>query len=127
MIAARVATVAMSWTIHPINSSGQLDAVLRPVLDAIERARVRIESVVAPRTLDVVVQAWPGRVIERFGFAGYAPTADMIQLTVDPDNPNLVDHLGEPFERMVAHEYHHTLRSLAPGLLARTLSRDPCA
>ena len=37
------------------------------------------------------------------------------QITVDPDNPNLVDHLGEPFERMVAHEYHHTLRRIAPG------------
>ena len=106
----------MSWTLHPINSSGQLDAVL----EAIERARVRIETVVAPRTLDVVVQAWPGQVIERFGFVGYAPTADMFQLTVDPANPNLAGHLGEPFERMVAHEYHHTLRWIAPGY-GRTL------
>ena len=110
----------MSWTLHPINASGQLDTVLEPVLDAIERARVRIESAVAPCTLDVVVQAWPGCVIERFGFVGYAPTADMIQLTVDPHNPNLTDHLGEPFERMVAHEYHHTLRCVAPGY-GRTL------
>ena len=110
----------MSWTLHPINSSGQLDAVLEPVLDAIERARVRIETAVAPRTLDVVVQAWPDRVDERFGFTGYAPTADMFQITVDPDNPNLVDQLGEPFERMVAHEYHHTLRWVAPGY-GRTL------
>ena len=110
----------MSWTLHPINSSGQLDAVLEPVLDAIERARVRIESAVAPRTLDVVVQAWPDRVDKRFGFTGYAPTADMFQITLDPDNPNLVDHLGEPFERMVAHEYHHTLRWVTLGY-GRTL------
>ena len=110
----------MSWTLHPINSSGQLDAVLEPVLGAIERARVRIETVVAPRTLDVVVQAWPDRVDERFGFTGYAPTADMFQITVDPANPNLAAQLGEPFERMVAHEYHHTLRWIAPGY-GRTL------
>ena len=110
----------MPWTLHPINSNGQLDAVLEPVLDAIERARLRIESAVAPRTLDVVVQAWPDRVDERFGFTGYAPTADMFQITVDPANPRLIGQLGEPFERMVAHEYHHTLRWTTPGY-GRTL------
>ena len=105
----------MGWTLHLVNASGQLDAVLNPVVAAIGRARERIGTVVPERTLDVVVQAWPGRVIERFGFAGYAPTADMFQLTVDPANPNLASNLGEPFERMVAHEYHHTLRWAGPG------------
>ncbi|MFI0395020.1 DUF2268 domain-containing putative Zn-dependent protease [Paracoccus jiaweipingae] len=73
-----------------------------------------------PVDLDVVVQAWPGLVIEHLGHAGYAPRGDMIQLTFDPANPDCARNLGQPLERTIVHEVHHALRWRGPGY-GRTL------
>ncbi|XBA78214.1 DUF2268 domain-containing putative Zn-dependent protease [Thioclava sp. 'Guangxiensis'] len=110
----------MTWTIHIANSSGHLDGLVSPIRAAIDRAQARAEAVTETVDLDVVVQAWPGRVIAHLGHAGYAPTADMIQLTFDPANSNCAGNLGEPLERTVVHELHHVLRWRGPGY-GRTL------
>ena len=110
----------MAWTTHYANANGQLDGLIGPIGAAIERARARIETVTPAVTIDVVVQSWPGRVIECYGLVGYAPTGTMMQLTVDPDNANLATSLGEPLERTIAHELHHVQRQRGPGY-GRTL------
>ncbi|MCE8457967.1 DUF2268 domain-containing putative Zn-dependent protease [Rhodovulum sulfidophilum] len=110
----------MTWTIHVANASGRLDGLVSPIRAAIERAQARAEAVTEPVDLDVVIQAWPGRVIAHLGHAGYAPTGDMIQLTFDPANSNCAQNLGEPLERTIVHELHHALRWRGPGY-GRTL------
>lgn len=110
----------MTWTVHIANAQGQLDGFVEPIRNAIESARKRCEAVLDPLPIDVVVQAWPGRVIPERGYVGHAPTGTMMQLTVDPANPNLSRCLGETLERMVAHEFHHVCRWRGPGY-GRTL------
>ncbi|WP_349295662.1 DUF2268 domain-containing putative Zn-dependent protease (plasmid) [Thioclava sp. 'Guangxiensis'] len=110
----------MTWTIHIANSSGHLDGLVSPIRAVIDCAQARAETVTEAVDLDVVVQAWPGRVIPHLGHVGFAPTADMIQLTFDPANSNCVRNLGEPLERTVVHELHHVLRWRGPGY-GRTL------
>lgn len=103
------------WRIHYMNANGQLDGLIEPIGESIERARLTAETVTPEIVIDVVVQVWPGRVIKEMGFSGYAPTGTMMQLTFDPENPALESKLGEPVERMVAHESHHVLRWRDPG------------
>ncbi|SLN11399.1 hypothetical protein ROJ8625_00258 [Roseivivax jejudonensis] len=110
----------MTWTIHIANASGRLDGLVSAIRSAIARAQTQAEAVTEPVDIDLVVQAWPGRVIEHLGHAGYAPTDDMIQLTLDPTNANCAENLGEPLERTIVHELHHVLRWRGPGY-GRTL------
>ena len=110
----------MTWTVHIANAQGQFGRLVAPIAAAIEGARLRCEAVTEPLAIDVVVQAWPGRVIPERGYVGHAPTGTMMQLTFDPANANLPDCLGETLERTVAHEFHHVLRWRGPGY-GRTL------
>lgn len=103
------------WIVHYANACGQLDGWIERAEAGITAARYRAEQVTPAIDLDIVVQAWPGQVIYEMGFVGYAPTGTMMQLTLDPGNPNLDHHMGEPFERMVVHELHHVLRWRGPG------------
>ncbi|SDN88997.1 DUF2268 domain-containing putative Zn-dependent protease [Vreelandella arcis] len=108
------------WTVHYANACGQLDGWIERISEGIEEARYRAEQVSTAINLDVVVQVWPGCVIECRGFVGYAPTGTMMQLTLDPGNAHFADSMGEPFERMVVHELHHVMRWRGPGY-GRTL------
>ena len=108
------------WDIHYLNACGQLEGLIDSIEKSIQQARSKAESLTDPIDLDIVVQVWPGRVIEQMGFTGYAPTGTMMQLTFDPENKNLKPNLGEPVERLVAHELHHVLRWRRPGY-GRTL------
>lgn len=103
------------WIVHYANACGQLDRWIERAEAGITAARYRAEQVTPAIDLDIVVQAWPGQVIYEMGFVGYTPTGTMMQLTLDPGNPNLAHHMGEPFERMVVHELHHVLRWRGPG------------
>lgn len=108
------------WIVHYANAHGQLDGWIERIGRGIAEVRYRAEKVTRPITLDVVVQVWPGQVIDCMGFVGFAPTGTMMQLTLDPENTNFSSNMGEPFERMVAHELHHVMRWRGPGY-GRTL------
>ncbi|TBW53362.1 peptidase [Marinobacter halodurans] len=108
------------WVVHCANACGQLDGWITRIDEGITEARRRAELVLPAISLDVVVQVWPGQVIDCMGFVGYAPTGTMMQLTLDPENIHFESNMGEPFERMVAHELHHVVRWQGPGY-GRTL------
>ncbi|MBD3895005.1 hypothetical protein IEI94_03950 [Halomonas sp. ML-15] len=108
------------WIVHYANACGQLDGWIERISGGIAEARYRAEQVSSPISLDVVVQVWPGQVIDCMGFVGYAPTGTMMQLTLDPENANFASSMEEPFERMVVHELHHVMRWRGPGY-GRTL------
>ncbi|QEM82419.1 DUF2268 domain-containing putative Zn-dependent protease [Halomonas binhaiensis] len=103
------------WIVHYANACGQLDGWIERIGEGIAEARYRAEQVLPAIDLDVVVQVWPGCVVKEIGFVGYAPTGTMMQLTFDPDNENLSRNIGEPLERMIAHELHHVMRWRGPG------------
>ncbi|MDW5375354.1 DUF2268 domain-containing putative Zn-dependent protease [Halomonas sp. HP20-15] len=108
------------WLVHYANACGQLNGWIERISEGIAEARYRAEQVSTAISLDVIVQVWPGQVIDCRGFVGYAPTGTMMQLTLDSGNANFSSCMGEPFERMVAHELHHVMRWRGPGY-GRTL------
>jgi len=99
-----------TWTIHYLNSRGALDQYTERIDSAFRGLARRAEQVAKPIVLDIVVRALRNGVIPEIGHVGFAPGIGVLELTIDPDNPNLANHMGEPLERMMAHELHHAMR-----------------
>jgi uncharacterized protein YjaZ len=110
----------LSWHLHLLNARGVLTPWEQATRNGIERARLRAAECVELPVLDVVVQAAKDGGIPELGHVGHTPRPRVIFITLDPDNPNLTQHMGEAFERMVVHELHHALRWDAVGY-GRTL------
>ena len=99
------------WTMHHLDARGALGPYRAAVERALAQVGERVAAVCDPPVLDVVVQAVPGGlVIPELGHVGFSPRPGVVFLTLDPDSPNLPASLGEPLERMLAHEMHHALR-----------------
>lgn len=99
-----------TWTIRYLNARGALDGYKDRIEAALNEVAQRAAQVAEPIVLDIVVRSLRNRVIPETGHVGFAPGIGMMMLTIDPDNPNLADNMGEPLERMMAHELHHAMR-----------------
>ena len=99
-----------TWTIHYLNAQGALDDYKDRIDAALKELARRAEQVAEPIVLDIVVRSLRNLVIPEIGHVGFAPGIGVLMLTIDPDNPNLADNMGEPLERMMAHELHHAMR-----------------
>lgn len=104
----------MSTCLTILNASGKLS----PLRDRIERTYATSIATVAQllpiADIDVVVMAGK-RVIPELGLAGFAPASDLLYITLDPDNENLLPKLDEEFPATLGHELHHCLRHGGPG------------
>ncbi|WP_179379242.1 DUF2268 domain-containing putative Zn-dependent protease [Jannaschia marina] len=105
------------WTIDSISPT------VRPHADAIRRAidatRERVARLTDPCPIRFALKADRTRALPMHGFGGYCGDPDLIRLSFDPANPNMVANLGATLERVIAHEYHHALRAQAPGYGAK--------
>ncbi|MBM2577654.1 hypothetical protein JQC91_15210 [Jannaschia sp. Os4] len=105
------------WTVERVSPT------LRPHLPAIEAAiaatRARVAAVADPVPIRFLLVADRSRALPMHGFGGYCGDPDVIRLSFDPKNPNMVPNLGATLERAIAHEYHHALRAAAPGYGAK--------
>ena len=107
--------MSTGWTVHFMNARGALDPFVDPLRRALDEVARRVAPLVPPIALDVQVEAAATQGIPEYGHSGYAPRPGLVRLTLYPENPNLADSLGEPLERMIAHELHHALRWDAVG------------
>ena len=98
------------WTMHYLNARGALDPYRDRVDAALREVARRAGPAVTDLTLDIAVRAVRNGTIGEIGHVGHVPGPGVLTLTLDPYNPNLPDHLGEPLERMIAHELHHLMR-----------------
>jgi uncharacterized protein YjaZ len=64
--------------------------------------------------IDVVVRGG-SRVVEETGMAGYSPSEKEVQITIDPQNRNLMKNFDTEFISTLGHEMHHCLRWKDPG------------
>ncbi len=99
-----------TWALHYMNARGTLDSYKERVDQAFRSVARLVEPITSPIALDIVVQAIPGGAIPDIGHVGYCSRPGLILLILDPDNPNLANHMGESLERMIAHELHHAMR-----------------
>ncbi len=107
--------MSAQWQLHFVDSHDALADLREQICASIARAETRVTDICGPLSLDIVVQNIPGRVIPELGLVGFAPTSSLVQMTFDATNDSLADKVGEPLERMVAHEVNHVLRWRGPG------------
>ncbi|SFQ28709.1 Predicted Zn-dependent protease [Roseivivax halotolerans] len=108
------------WIVHLADARGRLSPKEAEIRDAIDRAEARVLEAGGMSDIDIIVEDIPGGVIEEMGLAGFSPSGWTIRLICDPGNPNFEGNLGEPLERMIAHEANHTIRWRTQGY-GRTL------
>ena len=105
---------AAPFELHLLNAAGQL----RPVVSFLQtRIRAAHEEACRPLPLgplDIVARAGSG-VVAGKGHIGWTPSAHVIYVTVDPDDPDLLTDRDRSFERLMAHEFHHAARWAGPG------------
>ena len=101
----------------------KISTTIRPfedqISESLDAVRERIAKVHDARPIRFELKADRTRVLEIYGFGGFCCDPELIRLSFDPKNPNMIDNLGETLERTVAHEYHHALRSAGPGYGAK--------
>jgi len=102
--------IEVSPTVEPYQN--QISALM----DAV---RVRVSTVAKPKKMNFILKADPSRTLDIHGFGGFCCDPDLIQLSFNPKNPNMELHFDETLERVIAHEYHHALRSAGPGYGAK--------
>ena len=106
----------MTWRLHWLEASGDLDPWRSTIAEEVEIARKAIAGVLPVSPLDILVQRLPGAVIPETGTTGLAMRPGLFSLTIDPDNPNFSRALRNgDLRRTVAHEAHHCLRMAGPG------------
>ena len=95
---------------HILDASGDLEALLVPLLDGLARAEAAAKAVVEIPPTDVVIRVWPQAAIAADGVGGFCPRRREIEVALDPDNPALSLGPGSAYERTIIHELHHVLR-----------------
>lgn len=87
-----------------------------PALESLTRvalaaASTRLEII----GVTITIVPDPGRAIAGWGIGGFAPDAETVTISVDPEYPGLAALLPARLPALVAHELHHTVRHRRPG------------
>lgn len=77
----------MTWRLHWLEASGDLDPWRSTIAEEVEIARKAIAGVLPVSPLDILVQRLPGAVIPETGTTGLAMRPGLFSLTIDPTTP----------------------------------------
>ncbi|MCU0493522.1 MAG: DUF2268 domain-containing protein [Chloroflexaceae bacterium] len=104
----------MAVHLHLLNARGRLN----PLRERIERVFWQgvdtIAALLPIGKIDVVVQTGPFVILET-GMTGYSRAADVLEITIDPNNTNLLHNFDTELLATLGHEFHHCLRHDGPG------------
>lgn len=104
-----------NWHVHYVNARGKFDDLKPHVEAALRDVYPRIAEVGEPPVVDILVEAvWNSSVIPERGHMGYG-NEDLVTLWLAPEHPKLIENLGEPLARMIAHEMNHVMRFRSAG------------
>lgn len=98
------------WNIHLLNARHALTPVLSEIRAAARDAVARVQDHADLPRFDLVVKGLPGGGVPEWGVGGFAPSAGLIEVTLNPDrfDPALL-------VRTLVHEMHHLIRWDGPG------------
>ena len=99
-----------TWDVHFMNARGRLSPYTDRIAEAIVEVARRSNEIVPEIALDIEIEAAQYGGIPETGHSGYVPRPGLMRLMFDPTNEHLKKNMGEPLERMIAHELHHALR-----------------
>lgn len=108
--------MAERWKLHWLEASGNLQDYQTEITRQTDAAWRILSAVMPPPRLDILVQCAPAAVIPETGTGGYAYSATLFGLTLDPTHPDLAQTLSSgSLMRTILHEVHHCLRMAGPG------------
>lgn len=111
--------MAVTVNLHILNARGKLDFVRERIEKTFFYGVTTISALLPIADIDVIVQA-STFVIPETGMGGWSPAADVLYISIDPANPNLLRDFDTEFLATLGHELHHCLRHGGPGY-GRTL------
>ena len=110
------------WNIQFMSSKNSLSIIDEKILNSISNVYYRAsdvfsgtKSIFFQTKIDFKIEIESDGVIPEIGISGSCPQPGLILLTIDPNNKTLGKSLGNPLERMIAHELHHALRRETVG------------
>lgn len=96
--------------LHLLESSGRLEKLKSQITKSFEKISYILENVIKLPDIDIVVADNPESAIPETGVGGYAPTANIIYISINPEHPNIESNVGYEIESTITHEVHHCAR-----------------
>lgn len=100
----------MAVTLHILGASGRLQALEAQIRSAFSDAVARVSGVLTLPGVDVVVADNPPAAIPETGVGGYAPTAHLLYVSINPEHAALASTIDAEIKSTLAHELHHCVR-----------------
>ena len=101
--------------LHLLNARDRLGPLAGKIEYAFAEGIAFITELLPIANVDVVIQAGT-YVIPETGMVGHSPAVDVLYLTIDPANPNLMINFETEFRATLGHELHHCARRSAVSL-----------
>lgn len=99
----------MSINLHLLNATNRLSTLEKRIVVEFNNAVNQVKYLMPVNHVDVVIRA-SSQVIPETGIAGYCPQDDLVYVSIDPNNTNLLKKFSEEFTATLAHELHHSIR-----------------
>ncbi len=104
----------MTVELHILNAGGRLSPLLECIDQAFREGVREVGSLIPISNLDVVVQA-NDHVLPEIGLVGHCYQSDVVYISIDPNNSNLLSKFDNLFISALGHELHHAMRHKGPG------------
>lgn len=105
----------MSYHLHVMSADPELSEWSQRLLEWSEAALNQINQHLPLHGVDIVIYRDPGFIIPELGICGFASTANMAFVSVDPLNENFGKNIEVELPATLAHELHHCMRWSGPG------------
>ncbi len=105
----------MSVSFYILGASGRLEQFRPLLLKSLATGRAAVEKKLLLPNIDVVIEDNPTAAIPETGVGGYAPSAHLLYIHIDPQHKGLEGVLASEIKSTLAHELHHCARWASIG------------
>ena len=101
--------------VHSLDAGNHLGKYRERILECSEQTVLTVEKLLGIDQVDVTIARNPTWTIPETGFGGYAPEANLVQISLDPNTEGFAANLESELSATIAHELHHAMRWRGPG------------
>jgi len=105
----------MSAQVHILNASKRLTPFILLIEKSINETLKEIGDLILVTDVDIVVADNPKSAIPEIGVGGFAPTAHLIYINIDPEYSGIEERLSAEIRSTLIHEFHHCARAKVVG------------
>ena len=100
----------MSINLHILRASGRLEPFVDQIQKEFDETVNKISKTMPLQEIDVVIQDNPRKAIPEIGVGGSTIFSYLIEISIDPNFPNLINLIGLQIRETLAHELAHAFR-----------------